>query len=554
MQRPNQTRLPSFVRVYDTTLRDGNQSVAVNLTVPQKLRIARYLSMLGVQYVEGGWPNPRNKAETDFFRRVTHEKLQTNIVAFGMTRRPGVDARKDSNIASLIDCGAPMVALVGKSSIFHVEHVLQTSLSENLNMIRDSISILRRLGRRVLYDAEHFFDAVKENADYAFSTIDIAVSAGAEEVVLCDTRGSAYPQEIFGVTQAVATRTGKPIGIHAHNDRGLATANTLAAVMAGASLVQVTVNGVGERCGNADLVEVVGNLELLGVRTGISTAGLKGLSRFVCEVTDTQENPQKPFIGAYAFTHKGGLHGDAVSKASQTYEHADPALFGNQRNITVSAQAGRANVVQTARKLGFKVDRNDHVVSDILTTVKRLEAQGVGLETANATLALVFARRLGNQKNFLKIVSWKASIAKRDKTSTSRCTIRVRVRDRTVQKSAVGNGPVNAFDIALRKALSSTCPEISKMRLTAYRVRELDPESATAAKVAVHIDYSNGQDDWTTAAVSTNILDASLRALVDGYQYFLWMEDRGRRAVLPSESVKRMPIVPNGSGLARGQR
>jgi len=327
---PNEARFPSFVRVYDTTLRDGNQSVAVSLTVPQKIRIARYLSTLGVQYVEGGWPNPRNRAETEFFHRVTRERLQTNIVAFGMTRRPAVDARNDFNLKSLIDCGTPMVTLVGKSSVFHVRNVLQTSLSENLKMIRDSIGILRRHDRRVLYDAEHFFDAVKENADYAFSTIETAVNAGAEEVVLCDTRGSAYPQEVFRVTQAAARRVNKAIGIHAHNDRGLATANTLAAVMAGGSQVQVTVNGIGERCGNADLVEVVGNLELLGIRTGISTAGLKGLSRFVCEVTNIRENPQKPFIGAYAFSHKGGLHGDAVSKVSQAYEHVDPAIFGNQ--------------------------------------------------------------------------------------------------------------------------------------------------------------------------------------------------------------------------------
>lgn len=538
MPLSNEPKFPSFVRVYDTTLRDGNQSVAVSLTVPQKIRIARYLSTLGVQYVEGGWPNTRNRAETEFFRRMAKERLQTNIVAFGMTRRPGVDARNDFSLRCLIDCGTPMVTLVGKSSVFHVKNVLQTSLSENLSMIRDSINILRKHDRRVLYDAEHFFDAVKENVDYAFSTIEAAVNAGAEEVVLCDTKGSAYPQEVFRVTQVAAGRVNKPIGIHAHNDRGLATANTLAAVMAGASQVQVTVNGIGERCGNADLVEVVGNLELLGVRTGISTAGLRGLSRFVCEIANIRENPQKPFIGAYAFSHKGGLHGDAVSKVSQAYEHVDPAIFGNQRNITVSAQAGRANVLQAARKLGFELDRNDRRVSKILATVKRLEAQGVGLEIANATLALIFARMLGNQKNSFKIVSWKAGVVNHAKASTSRCTIKVRVRDRTVERSAMGNGPVNAFDLALRKALSSTCPKISKMRLTAYRVRELDPESATAAKVAVHIDYSNGQDDWTAAAVSTNILDASLSALVDGYQYFLWMEDRRQRALLGWESAK----------------
>ena len=494
----------------------------MSLTVPQKLRIARYLSTLGVQYVEGGWPNPRNPAENEFFRRVAKERLQAKIIAFGMTRRPTVDALSDLNLKSLVDCGAPIVTLVGKSSVFHVKNVLQTSLGENLNMIRDSISLLSKHGRRVIYDAEHFFDAVKENVDYAFSTIEVAANAGAEEVVLCDTRGSAYPHEISRVTHAAAEKLDKPIGIHAHNDRGLATANTLAAVMGGASQVQVTVNGIGERCGNADLVEVVGNLELLGARTGISTAGLRGLSRFVCEVTNVLENPQKPFVGAYAFTHKGGLHGDAVAKASEAYEHVDPAIFGNQRDITVSAQAGRASVVQAARKLNFDLDRNDPRVSDILNAVKKLEAQGVALEIANATLSLIFARRLRKLGNSFKLVSWKADIAKRGKASVARCTMKVNVRGHTVEKSAVGNGPVNAFDLALRKALSSEFPEISKMRLTAYRVRELDPESATAAKVAVHIDYSNGQSDWTAAAVSTNILDASLRALVDGYQYFLW--------------------------------
>ena len=482
--------------------------------------------------MEGGWPNPTNAADNEFFRKAMNEEMQTNLVSFGMTRRPGIDARNDPNLKSLIDCGTQITTLVGKSSVFHVKNVLQTSLGENLNMIRDSISFLRKNDRRVIYDAEHFFDAVKENGDYAFSTIEVAANAGAEEVVLCDTRGAAYPQEVFRVTETAANRLNRPVGIHAHNDRGLATANTLAAVMAGASQVQVTVNGIGERCGNADLVEVVGNLELLGVRTGISTAGLRGLSRFVCEVANIREDPQKPFVGAHAFTHKGGIHGDAVMKASQAYEHVDPAVFGNQRNITVSAQAGKANIIETARKLGFDLNRKDRKVSRILAIVKELEAEGVGLEIANATLALVFARNLGWHGNSFRLVSWKATIAKRGQASTAQCTIKVRVRDRTIESSAVGNGPVNAFDLALRKALSSKYREISEMRLTSYRVRELDPESATAAKVAVHVDYSNGRNDWTTAAVSTNILDASLRALVEGYQYFLWMEDRKQRAGL----------------------
>jgi len=511
----------------------------VNLTVPQKLRIAEYLSTLGVQYVEGGWPNPGNSAENEFFRRVMKQKLHANVVAFGMTRRPATDPRHDFNLKSLIDCGTSMVTIVGKSSAFHVKNVLQTSLGENLNMIRDSISLLRKHDRRVIYDAEHFFDAIKENADYAFSTIEVATNAGAEEIVLCDTRGSAYPQEIFRLTQVAAERLDKPIGIHAHNDRGLATANTLAAVMAGASQVQVTVNGLGERCGNADLVEVVGNLELLGVRTGISTAGLTGLSRFVCELANIRENPQKPFVGAHAFTHKAGIHGDAVAKAPVAYEHVDPALFGNRRGIVVSAQAGRANVVETARKLGFNLDKKDRRVSKILAKVKKLEAQGVGLELANGTLALVFARSLGNLGDSFKLLSWRASIVKHGKVLTARSVIKLKIGDRTVQTSASGNGPVNAFDLALRKALSSQNQQISKMRLTGYRVRELDPESATAAKVGVHIDCSNGQDDWTTAAVSTNILDASLKALVDGYQYFLWLEDRKHRTLLASGSTKK---------------
>jgi 2-isopropylmalate synthase len=258
----------------------------------------------------------------------------------------------------------------------------------------------------------------------------------------------------------------------------------------------------------------------------------------VREITDTPDNPQKPFIGAHAFTHKAGIHGDAVAKASESYEHVDPSIFGNQRNTTLSAQAGRANVLQTARKLGFDLDRSDRRVSRILVAVKRLEAQGLGLEMANGTIALIFARALGEDRNSFKVVTWKASVAKRGKASSARCTLNVKLGDVTVRRSAVGNGPVNAFDLALRKALSSRHKEISKMKLTAYRVRELDPESATAAKVAVHIDYTNGKGDWTTAAVSTNILDASLAALVDGYKYFLWTEDRKRAALLGSESTK----------------
>jgi 2-isopropylmalate synthase len=507
-------------------LRDGNQAVGVSFTVNHKLKIARYLDEIGVSLIEGGWPNLTNAAEFEFFERAANEKFWGSIVAFGMTRRPRAKVEDDENLAALLRAGTNIVTLFGKSWVFQIEKVLGTTMKENLRMISESISFVKSHGRRVIFDAEHFFDGFKENAEYAFSTLEAAVDSGAEMLVLCDTRGASYPKEVAEITVQVVKRIKQPIGIHAHNDRGLATANTLAAVSAGATQVQVTVNGIGERCGNADLIEVVGNLELQCIDTGIDIEKLTRLSHLVSELANLREDRRKPFVGAYAFAHKGGIHADAVTKASRAYEHVDPVLFGNKRRVTVSAQAGRASIVQVAKGLGFELSKTDPKVTEILLAVKRLEAEGYGLESANGTLSLIFARELEKDWSGFELKSWKAKVSGGSGVSSAECLIELNIDGTTMWESASGNGPVNAFDLALREALRSKRPEIERMRLTGYRVKELDAEKGTAAKVAVYIDFANGKNDWTTVGVSTNILEASVKAIVDGYLYFLWSEKR----------------------------
>jgi 2-isopropylmalate synthase len=515
--------LPELVEVYDTTLRDGNQSVGVNFTSTQKLRIAKALIAAQVDYVEGGWPNETNPADLEFFqlaKRLDRSQF-SHVAAFGMTRRANMNPAADQNLHQLLDTDTEIVTIFGKSWTFQVERILGTTLSENGKMIHDSVKFLRSHGRKVIYDAEHFFDGFKADPEYALSTLKTAEDAGASMLVLCDTRGASCPTEVYEVTSHVVRQVSTRVGIHAHNDRGMATANALFAVIGGASHIQGTMNGLGERVGNADLIEVVANLHLMGIKTRLQASKLTALSRFTYEMSGLREDPFKPFVGKYAFAHKGGVHGDAVLKAERAYEFFDPAAFGNARAITVSSQAGRSSLLSAAEKFGFHLSKNDIRVAALLRKVKRLEALGCNLEFAEASIELLFLRALTQKRDPFRIIEWEATASNAVGKTSARCTLRVDVDGTILETHANGNGPVNALDEGLRVVLKRIFGSRFSAMLSGYRVRETDSEAATAARVAVYIDFSDGHRTWTTVASSTNIMQASLDALVDGYAYAL---------------------------------
>ena len=509
--------------MYDTTLRDGNQSVGVNFTSTQKQRVAQALVTAGVDFVEGGWPNETNVTDLDFFRltKSVDKRTFAHVTSFGMTRRANSKAENDPNLAQLLKAETKTVTIFGKSWSFQVEKVLGTTLEENLKMIRDSISFLRRHGRTVIFDAEHFFDGFKNDSAYAVSVLNAAQDSGASTVVLCDTRGGIFPYEVYQATRQVLDILRVPVGIHSHNDRGMATANTLFAVMAGASHVQGTMNGLGERVGNADLIEVIANLHLMGVRTNLNPIKLTSLSHFVYEMSGLREDQFKPFVGKYAFAHKGGVHGDAVLKTEAAYEFCDPPLFGNQRFITESSQAGRSSLLLAASRVGFDLSRDDKRLPTLLREVKRLESLGCNLENAEATLELLIHRTLGRQREPFQIVNWEVTAREDGATASAHCKLTVNINRKSLETQANGNGPVNALDQALRTVLREQFSDTFTAKLTGYRVREIDSEAATAARVAVYIDFTDKHKTWTTVASSTNIIHASVAALADGYTHGL---------------------------------
>ncbi len=515
--------LPELVEVYDTTLRDGNQSVGVNFTSTQKLRVAKTLIEADVDYVEGGWPNETNPTDVEFFRLAgaLDKTIFSHITAFGMTRRSNTSPADDKNLQHLLKTGTGTVTIFGKSWLFQVERILRTTPYENRRMIHDSVEFLVSRGRKVIYDAEHFFDGFRANSEYALSTLRAAEDAGASMLVLCDTRGGSYPSDVYEATKRVVGQVGVPVGIHAHNDRGMATANSLFAVLAGASHVQGTMNGLGERVGNADLIEVVANLRVMGIGTRLQASQLTYLSRFTYEISGLREDPFKPFVGKHAFAHKGGVHGDAVLKAKRAYEFCDPAAFGNTRAITVSSQAGRSSLLSAARKLGFHLSKYDGRVAALLREVKSVEDSGCSLESAEASMELLFLRTLTTARDPFRVLDWEASVQGKAGESSARCALRVDVGQKVIETRANGNGPVNALDRGIRLVLRKRFGSRFSARLIGYRVREIDSEAATAAKVAVYIDFPDGRRTWTTVASSTNIVKASVEALVDGYAYAL---------------------------------
>jgi len=507
------------IEIYDTTLRDGTQGQGFSLTSADKVAIAKRLDAFGVDYIEGGWPgsNPKDAA---FFERMKGVPLtRAQLAAFGATRRKGVSPEEDPSLEALLAAETPVVTLFGKSWTLHVTEALGVTLEENLTMIRESVAYLKAHGKRVFYDAEHFFDGYRADAAYALTTLEAAQSAGAERLILCDTNGGALPEDIGEVTRVVCARARVPVGIHAHNDGELAVANTLAAVRAGASQVQGTVNGYGERCGNANLVSVLPNLALkLGLDQPQDLRGLRDLARYVDERANLPPDVRAPFVGDAAFAHKGGVHVSAVNKNPQTYEHIPPETVGNGRRVLLSDLSGRANVL--AKSAGGAPEE----VAAVLARLKELEGRGYAFEGAEASFQLMSQKVRGAYRPFFALHGYRVNMDKRDGDAVPLCeaSVKLEVGGRCEHTAATGHGPVNALDRALHKALGRFYPTLAELRLTDYKVRVLSgPETGTSSVVRVQVEMTDGRDTWGTVGASTDIIDASYSALIDAIEYKL---------------------------------
>ncbi|MEZ6091470.1 MAG: citramalate synthase [Pirellulaceae bacterium] len=518
------------IKIYDTTLRDGTQGEGVSFSLQDKLQIAQRLAEVGVEYIEGGYPLS-NEKDAAFFREVGKLDLgSAKVCAFGMTRRRGVKAADDIGMQALVKAATPVCTLVGKTWDFHATNVLSVSLEENLDMIGESAAYLKKHGD-VIYDAEHFFDGWKANPQYAAQTIQAAAAAGAGWIVLCDTNGGSMPQEI-GDLVAAATEALKDydvqIGIHCHNDSDVATANSLAAVKAGANQVQGTINGIGERCGNADLISVMANLQLkLGYQVlgGDAMRHLTELSRFVYETANMQLRNNQPFVGQSAFAHKGGMHVHAIAKATQTYEHINPEAVGNERRILVSELSGRSNIVALTTKHNLEADRE--LMDKILAEVVRLENLGYQFETAGGSFDLLVKRCAGTYKSHFTPIKYRCVAGDRDALSHvafAEAIIKLSVGDELRFEAAEGHGPVNAMDTALRKALQVDYPMLEEVELVDYKVRVVNSDTGTAARIRVNIESTDGKRSWGTIGVSENLIEASWLALVDAVEYKLQTE------------------------------
>jgi 2-isopropylmalate synthase len=513
------------VKIFDTTLRDGTQGEGISLSVEDKLKIARKLDALGVHYIEGGWPGSNNK-DMEFFNRVKELQLtHAKITAFCSTRRKSIAAEDDPNLKAVIDSGVKVATIFGKSWDFHVHTALQTTLEENLAMIADSVRFLKSKGLEVIYDAEHFFDGCKNNKEYAMQTILAAQEAGADWVVLCDTNGGTLPDEIRAMVADVCAALRVPIGIHAHNDCELGVANTLAAVQAGARQVQGTINGYGERCGNANLCSIIPNLQLkLGYRciTDKQLQSLTTTARYISEIANMSMPVNQPFVGSAAFAHKGGIHVSAILKHPKTYEHIEPEKVGNKQRVLVSELAGQSNLIFKAQEMNLDLNADNIKHRELIKRIKELEHQGYQFEGADASLELLMREAAGKLEEIFKLEKVRILVEKTGESQfVSEAIIKINVNGQSVYTAAEGNGPVNAFDKALRSALVQFYPSIRDMHLTDYKVRVIDEKDATAAKVRVLIESSDYKHSWSTVGVSTNIIEASWLALVDSLRYGL---------------------------------
>ena len=520
------------VQLYDTTLRDGAQQEGISLSVEDKLKITVKLDELGVGFIEGGWPgsNPKDEA---YFKRVKSLPLSNAIIAaFGSTRHAGVSAAEDGTLRALVESETPVVTLVGKAWDMHVTHIIETSLEENLAMISDSIAYLTGLGRRVFFDAEHFFDGFQANPEYALQCARAAADAGAEVVVLCDTNGGTLPHQIHDIVTRVSQATDVALGIHAHNDCDVAVANSLAAVDAGAVQVQGTINGYGERCGNANLLSVAANLKLkLGISclTDDQLAQLTDVYRYVSEVVNLPPNGTQAFVGGSAFSHKAGLHGSAVAKMEDSYQHIRPVQVGNSTRMLVSELAGRGNIAYKLRELGLDISVPPGAATKLVQEIKTKESQGYQYEGAEASFELLVRRAVEGYVSPFELVDYMVIVERRRRPSTgeegeeilSEATVKIRVGSEVRHMAAVGNGPVNALDAALRKALLEDYPDLAAVRLADYKVRVVDQGTGTGAVVRVLIESTDGTHTWQTVGASSNIIEASWLAVVDSLEYWL---------------------------------
>jgi len=519
------------IAIYDTTLRDGAQAENVAFSLLDKLAIARRLDEFGVDYIEGGYPlsNPK---DASFFAEIRQKPLHhAQVVAFGNTRRADAATAADAGIRALLDADTPGVTVVGKSWDLHVRDVLRVSLDENLAMIRDTVAYLKERGKTVFFDAEHFFDGFAHNRGYALSAIRVAEEAGADAIVLCDTNGGSLTSALRAAVREVRPLVRVVLGIHAHDDAGLAVANTLAAVEEGATQVQGTLNGIGERCGNADLCVVIPDLALKMGCQVLLPGGVQqvtNVSRFLYQIANLNSPQRQPYVGANSFAHKGGLHVDAVQKNVRSYEHLDPKLVGNERRILISELSGTAAIMAMARKLDARIDRPTS--RRILEAVQNLENEGYEFEAAEASFQLLVRKVLGTHHPFFQLEGFRVIVEKRggDRVPISEATVKLTVKGQTRLTVSEGDGPVHALDGALRAALDEFYPQLKGIRLVDYKVRIVNPRAATAARTCVVIESTDGQDVWGTVGVSDNIIEASWQALIDSIEYVLLQEEQGK--------------------------
>ncbi len=519
------------VEVYDTTLRDGTQAEDVSFSVEDKIRIVRVLDELGIHYIEGGWPGS-NPKDVEFFRAVRKERLErSTVVAFGSTRRAGKRPGEDANLKSLLKVGTPCVTIFGKTWKFHVSRALRVSLEENLDMIYDSVRYLKRRVDRVFYDAEHFFDGYRDDPEYALKTLMAAHSGGADCLVLCDTNGGTLPFHIAQVVREVREAIDAPLGIHAHNDSDTAVANSLVAVREGVRHVQGTINGFGERCGNADLCSIIPALRFKMGLDCIPEENIKRLretSRFLYELANLPHQKHQPYVGDSAFAHKGGVHVSAVLKSPETYEHIRPELVGNTQRVLVSDLSGRSNILYKAQQYGLNLKSDSPVVRKILKELKELEHEGFQYEGAEASFELLIQEALKKREKYFKLHGFRVIDEKREegKTPYSEATIKLEVGSVVEHTAAEGNGPVNALDKALRKALERFYPSLREVKLLDFKVRVIGGRKGTAARVRVLVESGDGIDKWGTVGVSENVIEASWQALVESLEYKLYKDKR----------------------------
>ncbi|MBN1308991.1 MAG: citramalate synthase [Chitinispirillaceae bacterium] len=528
------------VKVYDTTLRDGNQALGVSLSLRDKLRITEKLDELGVHYIEGGWPNPTNSVDLDYYREVRSMRLQSKIAAFGSTRRPGCTAADDRFLPQLLATGAPLATIFGKSWTLHVRKVIRTSLAENLDMVAESVAFLGKYFDEVIYDAEHFFDGYRNGPEYAMKTLCAAEQGGADCIVLCDTNGGMLPDEFLAMFGKVKERIRVPLGVHLHNDSGCADANACLAASAGAAQIQGTINGMGERCGNANLCTIIPNLQLkrgFRIVSDHQLSLLTPVSVFITEIANITPNYRIPYVGEAAFSHKGGAHADGVRKVRHSFEHVPPETVGNRRNFVVSDQAGSGTILEKLSAMQPGLDKNSPLVKKLLHTIKGLEAEGYQFEAADGSFELIAREVLGLFKEPFAVKGFRVIEEKRENGSVfSEATIKVQENEVFEHTAAEGDGPVNALDNALRKALVKLYPSLGSVKLEDFKVRVLDGREGTEAKVRVLIESSDGESRWGTVGVSANIIEASWMALIDSLKYKLMKEKaakagKARRAV-----------------------